>query len=133
MHQVAVDGSLARWHRLVLVLIVVVVVWAPANSVAAASPRDIEASTSHDEAGSGQERLGAPGRDGQGGHRCGHRDVECDATQATPVRLRQPSVLPGLAATPSGDGEPRPALADHGGPRAPPGPAVLVNLCVWRQ
>jgi hypothetical protein len=134
MHQVSVVGSLVSWHRLVLLLGVVVVAWGPAHPVeVTASAHGVEDSASHAEAVPDRDRLGVPVEDGRDGHRCGHRDVERDATQATPVRLRQPSVLPGLAATQSGDGEPRPVMVDHSGPRAPPGPAVLVNVCVWRQ
>jgi hypothetical protein len=138
MHRVAVGGSLVRWHRLVLVLGVVVAAWGPAHSAeVAASAHGVEVvAGAHGAVArespdvfrvSGQEPVR---RDD---HRCGHRDVERDATQATAVRLPQPSMAPGLAMTTSSKGEPRTALVDHGEPRASPGAAVFVNVCVWRQ
>ena len=83
----------------------------------------------------GWEILRVPDRE-SGGHddpRCGHRDVERDATQATSVRLAQPDVVTGLQAEAPAGWESRPALADLGGPRAPPGQVRLVMVCVWRQ
>jgi hypothetical protein len=153
MRKVAVDRTPARWQRLLLTLGVLIAAWGPAHSAEAAA---VDHSVDHwvegvahaHSAGSHsvgshdpvaavpdrQENLDAdrePG--GRDDHRCGHRDAERDATQATAVRLSQPDVVSGLPVTASGDGKPRRALTDVDASRAPPGRALLVVVCVCRQ
>jgi hypothetical protein len=121
MRKAVVDRSLVRWQRLVLVLGVLVAAWGPAHS-------DEVPAIDH-----GVVAHSDPAPGGDGDPRCGHRDVERDVTQATSVRLAQPDVVSGLPAEAPVGEEPRPALADLGGPRASSGPALRVVVCVWRQ
>jgi hypothetical protein len=145
MRKVVVGGTLARWQRLALVLGVLVAAWGPAHAAEVSAIDHSVGGFAHSHtAGSegavvavpdGREILRAPDRE-SGGHddpRCGHRDVERDATQATSMRLAQPEVMSGLQADVPAGWESRPALADLGGLRAPPGQVRLVMVCVWRQ
>src|SRR6266498_4999521 len=108
MGQVAANGTLLRWQRLVLVVGVLVAVWGPAHCVEiVALVHGVEGvAGSHGAAvsmGHGPERVGVsrePG--GSDDHRCGHRDAEHDGTQATSVRLPQPGAMSGLVAASDG-------------------------------
>lgn len=148
MRKVVVHRSLARWQRLVLVLGVLVAAWWPTHSAeVAATDHSVEGLPHSHSAGSHGDMDAVPDEQETpsvfrvpaqqpGGHddpRCGHRDVERDATQATSVRLAQPDALIGLPVAAPVGGESRSALADSSGPRAPPGQARLVMVCVWRQ
>ncbi|HEX6359901.1 hypothetical protein [Actinophytocola sp.] len=155
MRKVAVDCSLAHWQRLLLALSVLVAAWAPAHSaeiaavdhnvdqtverVAQTSTAGSHAVHPHDSAATvpdGLESLGGVRDRGPGGRddqRCGHRDTERDATQATAVRLPQPDVVSGQPVTSRGDAEPRPVVADLDVWGAPPGQTLVVMVCVWRQ
>lgn len=133
MRKVVVGGTLARWQRLALVLGVLVAAWGPAHAAEVAA---IDHSVG-DFARSYPARSAdvVPDREpaGHDDPRCGHRDVERDATQATSMRLVQPDLVSGLRAEEAAGGTSRPALADLGGPQAPPGQVRLVMVCVWRQ
>lgn len=145
MRKVVVGGTLARWQRLALVLGVLVAAWGPAHAAEVsaidhgvggfAHSRSAGSDDVVDAVPHGQEVLRVPDRE-PGGHddpRCGHRDVERDATQATSMRLAQSDVVCGLPAAAPGGGESRPMRADLGGLRAPPGQVLLTMVCVWRQ
>ena len=107
MGQVAANGTLLRWQRLVLVVGVLVVVWGPAHCVEiVALVHGVEGvAGSHGAAvpvGHGPERVGVsrePG--GSDDHRCGRRDAEHDGTQATSARLPQPGRVLALRLTES--------------------------------
>ena len=148
MHKVVVDRSLVRWQRVVLVLGVLVAAWGPAHSAEVASTDHGVESLAHphsasthgavDAAPDEQEPLGVfrvPHREpgGHDDHRCGHRDVERDGTQATSMRLTQPDAVGGLPVVAPVGEESRPVTVDLGGPRAPPGQVRLVMVCVRRQ
>jgi hypothetical protein len=147
MRKVAVDRTLARWQRLLLALGVLVAAWGPAHSAeVAAVEHSVDHrvdggahahSGSHGPAAVVPDRQESPDADREPGerddHRCGHRDAERDATQATAVRLPQPDAVSGLPVMASRDGKRRRVLADVDESRAPPGQALLVVVCVWRQ
>ncbi len=133
MRKVVVGGTLARWQRLVLVLGVLVAAWGPAHAAEVAAIDHNVGGFAHSHTADSEGAADSvPDRE-SGGHdapRCGHRDVERDATQATSVRLAQPDVVSGLPREAPASEESRPAL---GGLRAPPGQVRLVMVCVWRQ
>lgn len=154
MRKVAFDRSLARWQRLLLALGVLLAAWGPAHSAeTAAVDHWVESSAAshsahahsagthtvgaHDPAAAVPDRRESLDADREPGgpadHRCGHRDAERDATQATAVRMPQPDVASGLPATASGAGKPRRGLTDVDDSRALPGQALLAVVCVWRQ
>jgi hypothetical protein len=141
MRKVAVDGSLTRWQRLLLALGVLVAAWGPAHSAeAVVTEHSVEglahshSTGSHDAVSYGLESLGVYQEPGERDEpRCGHRDVERDATQATSVRLPQPDAANGLLVAAPGDGKIPRVLTDVDGARAPPGQTLLVVVCVWRQ
>jgi hypothetical protein len=146
MRKVAVDGSLARWQRLLLALGVLVAAWGPAHSAEVAVPEHSVEGLAHahstgthgagsrDAVSYGLESLGVYQEPGEHDEpRCGHRDAERDATQATSVRLPQPDAANSLLVAASGDGKSPRALTDVREPRAPPGQMLFVVVCVWRR
>lgn len=157
MRKIAVDRSSARWQRLLLAVGVLVSVWGPAHlAEVAALDHIVDHHVDHHVESEGHSRsagsrsvgshdavaavpggLESLGEDREPGERddpqCGHRDAEHDATQATSVRLSEPDVVGGRPVAEPGDGERRRAFPDMSEPRAPPGQALLVVVCVSRQ
>jgi hypothetical protein len=124
-----VVGALTRWQWLLLVAVVLLAAWGPAHTAEVAAFDRVVGTVepSHPVAAAN----GGEGR-GHDDPRCGHRDAERDAMQASSVRLPQPQVTGGLLIPTCGEA-PRPVEVDLDVSRAPPGQTLVVMMCVWRQ